>query len=87
MMKKYLWLIAWLTSCLAVFAQQPQPLANPLPAWAFGGFVRPEGVNPVITPNPATLFNCPMQGKPVAWEESDTFNPAAAVPEPSRVST
>lgn len=79
MMKKYLWLIAWLTSCLAVFAQQPQPLANPLPAWAFGGFVRPEGVNPVITPNPATLFNCPMQGKPVAWEESDTFNPAAAV--------
>ncbi len=50
---------------------------NPLPEWAFGGFVRPDGVNPVIRPNATSVFNCPMQKKPVKWEESDTFNPAA----------
>lgn len=52
---------------------------NTLPAWAFGGFVRPAGVNPVISPDPSTLFNCPMRKQPVGWEESDTFNPAVAV--------
>ncbi len=52
---------------------------NALPDWALGGFVRPEGVNPVIRPNPANLFDCPMRGEPVGWEESDTFNPAAVV--------
>lgn len=52
---------------------------NNLPDWALGGFVRPEGVNPVIIPLPENLFDCPMQKKPMGWEESDTFNPAAAV--------
>lgn len=52
---------------------------NKLPTWAFGGFVRPAGVNPVIKPNPDTQFICPMSGQPVRWEESDTFNPAAVV--------
>lgn len=54
---------------------------NRLPKWALGGFVRPEGVNPVITPNPANLFDCPMQKRPIGWEESDTFNPAATLKE------
>lgn len=49
------------------------------PDWAWTGFRRPEGVNPVISPDSTTLFNCPMQGKPVPWEGNDTFNPAAAV--------
>jgi predicted GH43/DUF377 family glycosyl hydrolase len=52
---------------------------NPLPKWALGGFVRPAGVNPVIRPNPKSEFECPMQRRLVKWEESDTFNPAAAV--------
>ncbi|MBR6388814.1 MAG: hypothetical protein IKS15_01665 [Opitutales bacterium] len=52
---------------------------NPLPDWALGGFVRPEGVNPVIAPNKESVFDCPMQKRPIKWEESDTFNPAAAV--------
>ena len=50
-----------------------------LPNWALGGFVRPEGVNPVISPNPASTFNCPMKGGLLKWEESDTFNPAATI--------
>ncbi len=52
---------------------------NVLPGWALGGFVRPAGVNPVIAPDAASVFNCPMQNKAVAWESNDTFNPAAVV--------
>lgn len=52
---------------------------NILPSWAFGGFVRPLGMNPVIKPNAETRFDCPMRKAPVGWEESDTFNPAAVV--------
>ena len=40
---------------------------NHLPTWAFGGFERPEGVNPLITPNVSTSFSCPMRGKTVKW--------------------
>lgn len=53
--------------------------ANVLPDWAFGGFVRPEGKNPIIVPDTTTKFFCPMHKDSVGWEESDTFNPAAAV--------
>lgn len=52
---------------------------NPLPDWALGGFVRPAGVNPVISPRETSRFPDPMSGAPVAWEASDTFNPAATV--------
>src|SRR6186713_2607612 len=52
---------------------------NVLPDWAFGGFERPRGVNPVIVPRPESSFPDPMSGKPVAWEGSDTFNPGATV--------
>ena len=50
---------------------------NALPEWAFGGFERPEGVNPLITPNQESVFACPMKGEEVKWEFADTFNPAA----------
>ena len=53
--------------------------ANNLSDWMFGGFVRPEGKNPVIEPNPNSVFFCPMNQAEVKWEESDTFNPAAVV--------
>ncbi len=52
---------------------------NVLPEWAFGGFERPEGVNPLITPNHESTFACPMTGENVKWEYADTFNPAAVV--------
>lgn len=51
---------------------------NPLPDWAFGGFVRVEQ-NPVLKPNPASTFYCPMQKKEMHWEASDVFNPTAFV--------
>lgn len=58
---------------------QGQQETNTLPEWAFGGFVRPAGVNPVISPIENTRFLDPMSGKEIAWESNDTFNPAATV--------
>ncbi|ASU31942.1 glycoside hydrolase family 130 protein [Mucilaginibacter xinganensis] len=52
---------------------------NILPDWAFGGFVRPEGVNPIISPKPASKFYDPMSKALISWEANDTFNPAATV--------
>ena len=52
---------------------------NSLPEWALGEFVRPEGMNPVISPDSSVTFICPMSGNLVGWKESDTFNPAATV--------
>lgn len=52
---------------------------NRLPSWAFGGFVRPAGINPLISPDTTTTFFCPMRQKTVKWECADTFNPAAVV--------
>jgi len=53
--------------------------SNKLPDWAFGGFVRPKGVNPVISPDSTSLFMCPMNKRMVDWESNDTFNPAATI--------
>ena len=49
------------------------------PAWTLGGFHRPEGINPIISPDSTTSFLDPMSGKQVRWEENDTFNPGAVV--------
>ena len=56
----------------------PLMAQNTLPDWALGGFVRPEGVNPVITTSNRS-FRCPMRETKILWEESDVFNPAATV--------
>lgn len=52
---------------------------NKLPDWAFGGFVRPPGVNPIISPDSGTAFTDPMTNARINWEANDTFNPAATV--------
>lgn len=52
---------------------------NILPPWALGGFARPAGLNPIISPRPSSTFYDPMRKKKVRWESNDTFNPAAAV--------
>lgn len=49
-----------------------------LPRWALGPFHRPVET-PIISPNPAAIFQGPITGKPVHWESLHTFNPAAVV--------
>jgi predicted GH43/DUF377 family glycosyl hydrolase len=50
-----------------------------LPGWAFGPFVRPAGVNPVLSPIDSSMFLDPMTDTMVAWESNDVFNPAATI--------
>jgi len=50
-----------------------------LPDWAIGPFRRPADAQPVIKPDPASVFDCPMRKVPVHWEATHTFNPAAVV--------
>lgn len=47
--------------------------------WTLGGFERPQGVNPIISPDSTTTFLDPMSDSLVRWEENDTFNPGAVV--------
>jgi predicted GH43/DUF377 family glycosyl hydrolase len=52
---------------------------NVLPDWAIGGFTRPQGVNPIISPDSNSIFLDPMSNTRTKWEDNDTFNPAAVV--------
>ena len=52
---------------------------NTLPNWAFGGFTRPENINPIISPDTSAKFLDPMSDKMVGWEAFYTFNPAATI--------
>lgn len=72
MVRKLLNIILLLCCSSALLAD-----VNVLPKWALGGFERPEGVNPLVSPIENTLFLCPMSGTKVKWECADTFNPAA----------
>jgi len=51
--------------------------AQTLPEWCIGPFVRPEGVNPAISPRKESTFICPLRKAAVHWEALHTFNPAA----------
>lgn len=67
-------------SVIALFATSFAAIAqNDLPQWALGPFARPANVNPIIAPNPKSVFVDPMSKKQIAWEANDVFNPAAAV--------
>jgi predicted GH43/DUF377 family glycosyl hydrolase len=45
--------------------------------WPLGHFIRPAGINPIISPDSNSRFFCPMRMRQVDWESNDTFNPAA----------
>ncbi|HET6995685.1 MAG TPA: glycoside hydrolase family 130 protein [Chitinophagaceae bacterium] len=46
--------------------------------WTLQNFVKADEVNPILTPDSTTTFNCPIIGN-VKWEAKDVFNPAAVV--------
>jgi len=47
--------------------------------WEIGPWTRPSSGNPVIAPNPESVFEDPIRKAPVEWEALHTFNPAAVV--------
>ncbi len=80
-MKKELVKLTGFLACLLVFNFSVAQTTgqNVLPKWAFGGFVRPQNINPIISPDANAKFLDPMSNKMVKWEANYTFNPAATV--------
>ena len=79
-MKRKLQNIAYLLMAAAFVAScSEKKQISEFPDWAWTDFQRPEGVNPIISPDTTTLFYCPMRQDSIAWEASDTFNPAATI--------
>ncbi len=70
----YLFVCAFLSPALA-----GERVENASKKWAWLDFRRPAGVNPVLSPDTTSHFYCPMHRASTPWENSDTFNPAAAV--------
>ena len=64
-------------SVVSVSALQAQKVPNVEKAWAWLGFERPQGINPIVSPDTTSHFYCPMTKAVIPWENSDTFNPAA----------
>ena len=50
-----------------------------LPGWALGPF-RKLGA-PVLSPTSDSVFDCPIEGRTVAWEQQNVYNPAVVVRE------
>ncbi len=48
-------------------------------SWQLVPFTKADSVNPILTPDSTTVFNCPIKKMPLHWEEKDVFNPAAIV--------
>ncbi len=67
-------LLGLMLACNSAPAQRTS--ANP---WSIGPFRRPLPGEPVIVPNPASIFVDPIGKKTVHWEALHTFNPAAIV--------
>jgi len=49
------------------------------PAWALGPFARTG--TPVLAPTPESVFDCPIESRPVRWEQQNVYNPAVVVRE------
>ena len=79
-MKRKLQNIAYLLMAAALVTScGGKKQTSEFPDWAWADFQRPEGINPIISPDTTTFFYCPMRQDSVAWEASDTFNPAALI--------
>lgn len=64
----------------ALFVATAPATQNPGPTgWDLGPFSRPAQGNPVMSPQPRSLFSDPIRKAPVHWEALHTFNPGAIV--------
>lgn len=48
-------------------------------SWSLTPFTKEDSLNPIITPDAAQVFTCPILQKEIKWEEKDVFNPAAVI--------
>lgn len=79
-MKKSILAAAFLASALVGCDSKKQvEIPTEFPDWAWADFERPDGINPIISPDSTTRFYCPLTKDSVEWEANDTFNPAATI--------
>lgn len=64
---------------LVLLALQPLFAQSTYKPWMLGPFQKQNTLNPIISPQAATTFACPIRQETVRWEEKDVFNPAAVV--------
>lgn len=74
----------WAAGCAAAMLASHNALAEvtleaPFPAWGLGPFAKHP--RPVLSPDAASRFTCPVLGKEVRWEAQNVYNPAAVVRE------
>ena len=72
--------IALVASILFLLPMQAQKTPNIEKKWAWLGFERPAGANPIVRPDTTSRFYCPMWKRVAQWENSETFNPAFRQP-------
>jgi predicted GH43/DUF377 family glycosyl hydrolase len=47
--------------------------------WTMEGFVKVDSANPILKPDTAQVFDCPISNTPIHWEEKNVLNPTALV--------
>lgn len=75
-MEKFTRRLIWILSCTALLTGAQSRINE---TWEIGPFTRPASGNPVIRPNPDSVFLDPILEAPVHWEALHTFNPSAVV--------
>lgn len=83
-MKKSILKLAFFVTVITLIScnekkQAQAPVGPEFPDWAWADFKRPDGINPIISPDATTRFYCPVTKDSVEWESNDTFNPAATI--------
>lgn len=59
--------------------QQKQKNNSAAEAWELLPFQKMDVVNPILIPDTAQQFVCPIRNQSIKWEEKDVFNPATVV--------
>ncbi len=70
-------LIATVLFSMAISIAQAADESSTVPDWIMGPFVKHP--HPVLLPDAAFKFTCPVLGKEVRWQEQNVYNPAAVV--------
>lgn len=78
-MDRFIKIILIVVSFFFTTAQGQSLKQRVLPDWALGNFIRPAGLNPIISPDSTSSFVSPVNNTRVNWEANDTFNPGAVV--------